>query len=102
MFTCTAYGIPKPIVAWFQSDVKLMNNTVFEITSSCINATIVTSYLTITDIDLGYGGAVFTCFAENSVGNVSSSAILEVLCKCVVYRTCQYYQSSCVNTMLFY
>ena len=78
-FSCTAFGVPAPSVAWYLDDTQLMNDSVFRITYE-VDGYYVTSYLMLV-ADLDYDGAIFTCFAENTVGSASADASLTVLCK---------------------
>ena len=75
-FSCTAFGVPAPSVAWYLDDTQLVNDSVYQITSE-VDGYYVTSYLMLV-ADLDYDGTIFTCFAENTVGSASADASLTV------------------------
>ena len=75
-FSCEATGEPVPIISWYFNVVRINDTNKYNI-SEFVNGTVVTSVLTIQNIQSCNGGA-YTCEAKNDIGINIKSAVLTV------------------------
>ena len=77
-FSCKATGEPIPVINWYFNDVMInvTDETKYNISNS-LNETVLTSLLTITNVQSSDVGT-YTCHAENIIGIDRSSGILTV------------------------
>ena len=76
-FSCEATGEPVPIISWYFNVVWINDTNKYNI-SKFVNGTVVTSVLTIQNIQSCDGGT-YTCKAKNNIGNIiRKSAVLTV------------------------
>lgn len=78
ILTCTGFGIPLPILTWFNNSVKLQDDDInINITESvAVNAMgfqVSVSQLTILSIQKTTEGDIFTCSGNNSVTDLINS-----------------------------
>ena len=95
-FTCTAIGVPAPIITWSNE----VNGTI-NATSNITMDTSTTSILTLTNLTASYFNQSYTCTASNIHGMTNSSAVLtegsELLVQClnVLYTNCSLNKLCC-------
>ena len=70
-FTCTAIGVPAPIITWSNED----NNVIDATTNESMDTT-TTSTLTLTNLTSSYFNQSYTCTASNEHGMTNRSAYL--------------------------
>ena len=78
-FTCQAIGEPIPTITWYFNGalVDEANMTKYNISMMSFNTTIISSTLTILNVESSDVGA-YTCDATNIVSNDTSTAVLTV------------------------
>lgn len=70
-FTCTAIGVPAPVMTWSSE-----TNDTINATDVTIDDTSTTSTLTLTNLMSFYFNQSYTCTASNDHGMINSSAFL--------------------------
>jgi len=85
-FTCTATGIPLPMIMWTDEDDTMLMGSDMVINSTSIISTLTISNLQDEDFDN------YTCTATNMFGSDNVTALLgsELLCHLCVYEQCLY------------
>ena len=76
-FTCQATGEPVPTISWYFSGNLLVNGTEHMISIMSLNTTIISSTLTIMNVQSSDVGT-YTCNATNVVSSNTSSGVLTV------------------------
>ena len=94
IFTCQATGEPIPNISWYFNGVRInvSDTSKYNVSSDPFKGTVVRSSLSIVNVqslDVG----VYTCRAENVIGNDRSSGLLTVngklLATCmIIYNVC--------------
>ena len=77
-FSCQATGEPVPIISWYYNGlmINVSDESEYNVSSS-MNDIVITSYLTIMNAQ-SYDVGIYTCEAENFIGNDSSSGVLTI------------------------
>ena len=77
-FSCQATGEPVPTILWYFNDnmINVSDESEYNVSSS-MNDIVITSYLTIMNAQ-SYDVGIYTCEAENFIGNDSSSGVLTI------------------------
>ena len=77
-FSCQAIGEPIPSVNWYYNGfiINVSNDSEYRASSS-MDDVVITSYLTIMNAQSNDVG-IYTCEAENFIGNDSSSGVLTI------------------------
>ena len=96
-FSCQAIGEPVPTISWYFNSVMInvSNESKYNVSSS-MNDIVITSYLTIMNAQ-SYDVGIYTCEAENFIGNNSSSGVLTINGEHIVKYTIFIYQFAWVN-----
>ena len=76
-FTCQATGEPVPTISWYFNGNLLVNGTEHMISIMSLNTTIISSTLTIMNVQSSDVGT-YTCNATNVVSSDTSSGVLTV------------------------
>ena len=94
IFTCQATGEPIPNISWYFNGIRINVSDIskYNVSSDPFNGTVVRSSLSIVNaqsLDVG----VYTCRAENVIGNDRSSGLLTVNGKLlatfmIIYNVC--------------
>ena len=74
---CQAEGNPKPAAVWFKNGHKINETSKVKISSPVAKDKLVTTILTIDDIEYGDSG-VYTCEFGNTLGVINSTGTLSV------------------------
>ena len=77
-FNCEAAGEPIPSISWYYNGfmINVSDESEYRVSSS-MNDTVITSLFTILYAQ-SYDAGIYTCEAENFIGNDSSSGILTI------------------------
>ena len=77
-FSCQAIGEPIPSISWYYNGLMINVSNVSEYrVSSSMDDIVITSYLTIMNAQ-SYDVGIYTCEAENLIGNDSNSGVLTI------------------------
>ena len=76
IFSCEATGEPVPTISWLFNVVNISNDTNKYNISEFVNGTVVTSVLTIQNVQSCSNVGTYTCEATNSIGRIRKSAVL--------------------------
>ena len=87
-FSCQATGEPVPIVSWYFNGVmvNVSDESKYDVSSS-MNDIVIASHLTIMNAQ-SYDVGIYTCEAENFIGNDSSSGVLTINGKYMIQYAC--------------
>ena len=77
-FSCRATGEPIPSIIWYYNGfmINVSDESEYRVSSS-MNDIFIASYLTIMNAQ-SYDVGIYTCEAENFIGNDSSSGVLTI------------------------